>query len=139
MGPRLTPLNIVAGTMCFTFSSNLSMMKNMISLSRNMVKQDLSLNASDVLAIIKQAERKTFPRNEAFDFDTELRKRNTEIVVIIGLSEATDIVLYAYLVYARKSRLALLHKVCVIEEHQAQGIASGMVEYLEKAAQGYRL
>ena len=78
----------------------------------------------ELLDQIKHAERKTFPRNEAFDFDLELKKRNTELIVIVDDdSESSSPVVAAYAVYAHTQKWILLHKLCVLENFTRRGIA----------------
>ena len=77
-------------------------MKNITYLSRSIVERESSAKASGKMALLQQAEKMTFPRNEAFDFDTKSRKRNTAIIVVSGCSEPKGIVLYAYLVLRPK-------------------------------------
>lgn len=83
----------------------------------------------NLLCWVKQAEKRTFPRIEVFDFDTELKKRNTELMII--LDEALppkSTALIAYSVYARHKKTVLLHKVCVLENYRRQGVARRMLE-----------
>lgn len=79
---------------------------------------------AEIIAWVKKAEGRNFPRNEFFDFDTELKKRNAELTVILdeNLFPGPKAVI-AYLVFTRLQRTALLHKICVMEEHRRQGIA----------------
>ncbi|KAL9021329.1 MAG: hypothetical protein Q9185_001439 [Variospora sp. 1 TL-2023] len=83
-----------------------------------------------ILDQVKRAERKNFPRNEIFDFDTELKKRNAELIVVLepvrGAS-STPPVVAAYAVYVSASQLELLHKLCVCEKYRRQGIARKML------------
>jgi ribosomal protein S18 acetylase RimI-like enzyme len=80
------------------------------------------------LAIIKQVEKKTFPANEAFAFDEELAKRNTTLIVAIkDFDVDVGEELVGYLVYVRVKRVALLHKVCVVEHCRREGIARAML------------
>ena len=44
----------------------------------------------DILDQVKHAERKSFPRNEALDFDLELKKRNTELIVVVDDTEPSS-------------------------------------------------
>lgn len=44
--------------------------------------ESLKCSQQDILDQIKHVEKKT-PRNEVFDFDLELRKRNTELIAIV--------------------------------------------------------
>ncbi|KAI4126941.1 MAG: hypothetical protein LQ338_003463 [Usnochroma carphineum] len=81
-----------------------------------------------ILDQVKHAERKVFPRNEAFDFDTELKKRSTELMVVLDAIEtATDPVVVAYAVYNFTPQAVLLHKVCVLEKYRRQGIAKKLL------------
>lgn len=84
---------------------------------------------SHLLTVIKQVERKTFPTNEALDFDQEIKKRNTTLILgIIATDRIAEPV--AYLVYVRMGKLALLHKICVVETHRRQGVARAMLTNL---------
>ncbi|KAL8694719.1 MAG: hypothetical protein Q9218_000645 [Villophora microphyllina] len=95
------------------------------SLGLHKVYRPVSL---DILDQIKHAEKKNFPRKEAFDFDTELRKKNAEIIVIYDISDShCDPILAAYAVYVYTFKLALLHKTCVVEKYRRQGVARRML------------
>lgn len=84
---------------------------------------------TEIMAWVKHAERRNFPRNETFDFDTELKKRNTELTVVSDESLFPNSkAVIAYLVFTRNQRTALLHKICVMEEHRRQGIARRMLK-----------
>ncbi|KAI9796536.1 MAG: hypothetical protein M1833_006100 [Piccolia ochrophora] len=90
-----------------------------------------SLNKPDqevVLRNIKRIERKSFPTQEAFQFDTELKKRNTCLLLVHSALNTANVV--GYLVYVRIKRVALLHKVCVANEHRRHGHARAMIEAL---------
>lgn len=81
-----------------------------------------------VIEQIKHAEKKIFPRNEAFDFDTELKKRNGELFVVMEkVGSLADYDLAAYLVYVHIPKVALLHKVCVMPKYRRRGIARRML------------
>lgn len=83
----------------------------------------------NLVSWVKQAEKRTFPRIEVFDFDTELKKHNTELMIILDealLPQSTALI--AYSVYARHKKTVLLHKVCVLENHRRQGVARRMLE-----------
>ncbi|KAI9847135.1 MAG: hypothetical protein M1838_000992 [Thelocarpon superellum] len=83
------------------------------------------------LQAIKLIERKTFPTNEALDLDNELKKRNTVLLLAQGeQSVQADVV--AYLIYARNRRLALLHKLCVVESFRRRGLAKLMLHHLHQ-------
>ncbi|KAL8674480.1 MAG: hypothetical protein Q9168_001145 [Polycauliona sp. 1 TL-2023] len=75
-----------------------------------------------ILDQVKHGEKKIFPRTEAFDFDMELKKRNTELIVVVDDSSSFPI-LVAYAVYAHAQKMNMLHKVCVLEKFRRQGIA----------------
>lgn len=83
---------------------------------------------SSILDHVKHAERKTFPRNEAFDFDTELKKCNAELIVVLDSVDLSPVpTVTAYAVYVLMPKIALLHKVCVLEEYRGRGIARRML------------
>lgn len=87
--------------------------------------------AAQLLANTKRIERKTFPTIEVFDFDTELKKRNTHIVYAVGDNpdQKGDACSVAYLVYARTGRTALLHKICVAQRHRGKGVGRQMMTW----------
>ena len=84
-----------------------------------------------LIPLIEKAEKKNFPTNEAFDFNTELRKRNSELLVYLDHGNVV-----AYAVFNRLGKLALLHKILVLEQYRRQGLAStmlkGQIERLKK-------
>ncbi|KAL9035167.1 MAG: hypothetical protein Q9180_005004 [Flavoplaca navasiana] len=101
----------------------LSIMATLTILSRDLHKSPKS-DRQDILEQVKHAERKTFPRNEAFDFDLELKKRNTELIVVMDDSDTSSCPqVAAYAVYAHTQSLTMLHKLCVEEDFRLQGIA----------------
>ena len=78
----------------------------------------------ELLKGVSKAERKTFPRNEAMAFESELRKPNFELILIVKDMVGKNLpVLVAYVAISRTKGKALLHKVCVLEEFRRQGIA----------------
>ena len=86
-------------------------------------------STTDLLRWLKHAEKQNFPRTEALDFDSELAKRNTKVILIIDEAALpAPQALIAYSVFSRNKRLMLLHKVCVLEAHRRKGIARGMLE-----------
>ncbi|KAL9045943.1 MAG: hypothetical protein Q9214_001106 [Letrouitia sp. 1 TL-2023] len=88
----------------------------------------LKIPTGDVLDQLKRAERKNFPRNEILDFDLELKKNNTELVVMLdSASEDLGHVLAGYMVLAYLSKKALLHKICVVEKYRGQGVAKKLL------------
>ncbi|KAF2198523.1 acetyltransferas-like protein [Delitschia confertaspora ATCC 74209] len=81
-----------------------------------------------ILKDVKKIEKKTFPTTEAFDFDSELKKKNSNLIVAVKEGQCPDTV--AYLVYVRIKRLTLLHKICVVEQERGKGLAKAMVHSL---------
>ena len=97
----------------------------MLSLDRY---ESLKCSQQNILDQIKHVERKTFPRNEVFDFDLELRKRNTELIAIVDDHGPSSIpILAAYAVYTHTQKVTMLHKLCVVESFRRRGIAKGML------------
>lgn len=95
-------------------------------------------STKDLLTWVKHAEKRVFPRNEVFDFDAELKKHNTELMII--LDEAllpNSAALIAYSVLAHHKRTVLLHKVCVLDNYRRQGVARRILE-LQKERLGCR-
>jgi ribosomal protein S18 acetylase RimI-like enzyme len=90
-----------------------------------------SLTPKDRQSIVERVikiERKTFPSSEAFEFDAELKKKNTSMLIAMKDGEAASVA--GYLVYLRMKKVALLHKVCVIEQLRGQGIGKSLVHSL---------
>ena len=82
-----------------------------------------------VLPQVERAERKTFPRHEAFDFPLELKKRNLDLVVILKdddilPSETPKMAAYAVFVHSKPGNSVMLHKICVLDQFRRQGIAT---------------
>lgn len=84
-----------------------------------------------LLEKVERVEKRVFPKNEAMDFRSELKKRNTELVIALGSVEADvlgrDKPVAAYLLTARAHGTALLHKVCVAEPYRRRGMARKMI------------
>lgn len=77
---------------------------------------------------VKQAEKKAFPRSEALDFDTELKKRNAELIVVLDTASSSSTPsLVAYALFVHIPKVALLHKVCVLEKYRRRGVAKRML------------
>lgn len=82
-----------------------------------------------ILNWVIHAEKKNFPRNEVFDFDSEVKKQNTDLIVILDEKLLPNpVALIAYLVHASYKKTALLHKVCVLEKHRRHGVARRMLQ-----------
>jgi ribosomal protein S18 acetylase RimI-like enzyme len=77
---------------------------------------------------VAKIEKKTFPSSEAFDFNTELKKKNTNMVLAMAEGEPGQLV--GYLVYLRMKRLALLHKICVVEQEREKGVGRCLIHSL---------
>lgn len=88
--------------------------------------------AALLIANVKHTEKKTFPTIEVFDFDTELKKRNTHLICAVEakVGQKEDRSPVAYLVYARTGRTALLHKICVAQPHRGKGVGRQMMIWL---------
>ena len=87
----------------------------------------------DLIHQVQHVEKKTFSRREAMDFNTELQKRNLDLVIIVDDSGVVTPVrpkLVAYLVFVhlKAGNAVLLHKVCVSEEYRGRGIARTVLE-----------
>lgn len=98
--------------------------------SVNFTKQpDTNISRSQASNLVKCAERRVFPRTEALDLDVELRKSNTDLMIILDENTVTRMnKLVAYIVCSRHKKLVLLHKVCVLEVYRRRGIARRMIE-----------
>ena len=82
-----------------------------------------------LLLLVEKAEKKNFPANEALDFNAELKKRNTELLVYLGDGS----ILVAYAVFNRLGKVTLFHKILVLEQYRRQGIAHKMLNgHLER-------
>lgn len=95
------------------------------------VKDFASYPAKDrdgLLEKVMKIERKTFPSSEAFDFKTELKKKNTTMLLVFNESDPTTVV--GYLVFLRMKRVALLHKICVVQPMRGNGIGGMLVRTL---------
>lgn len=71
---------------------------------------------------VTKLERKTFPANEGFDYDVELKKKNISLVLAFKEGE-----IVAYLVSQRMKRVVWLHKLCVVEQERQKGIAKCLI------------
>ncbi|KAL8909765.1 MAG: hypothetical protein Q9207_000075 [Kuettlingeria erythrocarpa] len=95
-------------------------------------KEQLKLTkprVSLILHQVKHAEKKLFPRNEALDFDLELKKRNAALIAVLEcVEEASSVpIVAAYALFVHTPPLALLHKICVLEKYRGRGIAAQML------------
>ena len=81
-------------------------------------------------------EKKTFARSEAFDFHSEMKKRNIELVVFVDTdhSNAKDVCVVAYIVlsFSKPGSHVFLHKICVQPGYRGQGIATQKLREITK-------
>ncbi len=83
----------------------------------------------NLLTQVKRAEKKIFAHNEVLDFDLELKKRNTNLAIVLDCSSLSGVAAVAsYLIYARTQKTVLLHKVCTLEDYRRRGIAKALVQ-----------
>ncbi|KAI9673272.1 MAG: hypothetical protein M1829_004337 [Trizodia sp. TS-e1964] len=90
--------------------------------------------AQNMIAAVQKIEKRTFPATEAFDFDFELKKNNTILMCTFESSKPESEPI-AYMVYVRIKRIALLHKICVVEARRHLGIAKWMLKSLQALLQ----
>lgn len=98
--------------------------------------EKLPLAKDDLIRQVQYVEKKTFPRREAMDFDTEIHKRNVDLVIIVDDADAPGVftparpILVAYMVFAhlKAGKAVLLHKICVSEDYRRRGIARIVLE-----------
>lgn len=88
----------------------------------------LPVSKQAVLPQVERAERKNFPRHEAFDFPLELKKRNLDLVVLLKDDdilprETPKVAAYAVFVHSKPGNFVMLHKICVLDDFRRQGIA----------------
>ena len=81
-------------------------------------------SSQGVLEAVKRIERRVFPKQDAMDFDVELKKSNTEMMVVLDdeVSGVMESLVVAYMLFARVHGVTLLHKICVSESHRRQGL-----------------
>lgn len=80
---------------------------------------------------VSKIERKTFPSSEAFDFDSELKKKNCNLTLALKDNDTGDgPQLVGYMVYVRMKRLALLHKICIVDQERCSGIGKFLIHSL---------
>ena len=85
---------------------------------------------STVADKVAKLERKVFPAIEHFNYDVELKKKNTGLLLVFKEDDTDKLI--AYLVYQRMKRLAWLHKLCVIEQERGRGIGKALIYYLRR-------
>ena len=86
-----------------------------------------------VLSQVNKLEKQSFPKSEILDIDAELKKRNLEVIVILGDSQnlpTTDVVGYLVICFAKAGGVVSLHKICVAPEYRATGTGTKMLKDL---------
>jgi ribosomal protein S18 acetylase RimI-like enzyme len=81
-----------------------------------------------VVQRVVKLERKVFPSNEGFDYDVELKKKNTGVILAFKEDDIDQLV--AYLVYQRMKRVIWLHKLCVVEQERQKGVGKCLIHAL---------
>ena len=91
---------------------------------------DLSkLRVDNLLTQVKHAEKTAFARNEALDFDLELKKRNANLAFVVDRSaEPSCAAVAAYFIYVRTQKTVSVHKVCVLQDYRRRGIATALLK-----------
>ena len=93
---------------------------------------------TELIEQVKCVEKRIFPKDEAMDFEMELKKRTTEMWIVVDEGEEDSSHLApvtAYMLMARVHGVALLHKICVVEGYQRRRIASKMISKLRDRLQ----
>ena len=95
----------------------------------------IEMPRDEAVAKVSLCEKKTFARNEAFNFAIELKKRNLELFVLFDDANTLrprdqELVAYAVLTYLRPGSAVTLHKICVVPGYRAKGIASELMRIL---------
>ena len=79
------------------------------------------------LDFIRKCEKSSFSRAGALDFDSELKKRNAEVVVFLDgniSSHEPPFIAYILFAHVKAGNAIALHKICVKKEHRSQGLGS---------------
>ena len=94
----------------------------------------IGIDLAAFIAQLKSAEKKAFPKTEALDFDVELKKRNTNLIAMVGISPKAFVpassLLVSYLLYTHFHGTILLHKLCTVERYQREGHARHLLTIL---------
>ncbi|KAF8458923.1 acetyltransferase, GNAT family [Terfezia claveryi] len=85
--------------------------------------------SASLLDAVKRTEKQTFPTREAFQFDSELAKRTTNLycAYLHTVASIPRYQLCGYVVYLRTKALTRIHKVCVVESIRGNGVGRFMV------------
>ncbi|KAF8243305.1 acyl-CoA N-acyltransferase [Wilcoxina mikolae CBS 423.85] len=103
---------------------------NITSLSFTRIPSKKLRSSELLLTAVKQVEKHTFPSNEVFDFDNEIKKRTTSLYCVYRQENDGCVELCSYAVYIRTKLVTRIHKVCVVERYRRQGIGKWMMERL---------
>lgn len=95
--------------------------------------ESLRIAKTDLVHQVQHVEKKNFSRREVLDFNTELQKRNMDLVIIVddaGISLPARPKVVAYIVFAhlKAGNAVLLHKICVDDGYRRRGIARTVLE-----------
>jgi ribosomal protein S18 acetylase RimI-like enzyme len=102
------------------------------------IRDVASENAITTLARLRTIEKKSFPANEAFDFNVGLLgKQNTKILYTTLQSDLEDTPV-AYAVYVRWRSVVLLQKLCVMGSFRGRRIGKIMLLEVMSRAQNAR-
>ena len=85
--------------------------------------------SAPLLDAVKRTEKQTFPTGEAFQFDSELAKRTTNLycAYLHTVASISPYQLCGYVVYLRTKTLTRIHKVCVVESLRGNGVGRFMM------------
>ena len=82
---------------------------------------------------VTKLEKKIFPAIEHFNYDVELKKKNTGLLLVFREDDSEKLI--AYLVYQRMKRLAWLHKLCVVEQERQNGVGKALIQSFRQQMQ----
>ncbi|KAF8422121.1 acetyltransferase [Tirmania nivea] len=87
------------------------------------------VESAPLLDAVKRTEKQTFPTGEAFQFDSELAKRTTNLycTYLHTVASIPPYQLCGYVVYLRTKALTRIHKVCVAEPLRGNGVGGFMM------------
>ena len=95
----------------------------------------VSKSPSIVLDFIQKCEKSSFSRTAAFDFDSELKKRGTEVVAFVDDRVSKDdppFVAYLVLAHVKAGKAVALHKICVEQQYRSQRRGSEIMQWAIK-------
>ena len=93
----------------------------------------LNLSRQDVVREIERTEKESFARHEVFDFASELKKRNVELIVIVdddgrpSPRGKVGVVAYMTIAHTKNANMVNLHKICVHESFRQRGIGKKLL------------